>query len=47
MDTPLLKLLGGMRVAELVDTDPGTGGAILLPPVVRRVEASAARAEAL
>ena len=30
--------LGGVRVAELVDADPSTGGnAVLLPPVVRRV----------
>jgi hypothetical protein len=30
--------LGGVGVAELVDADPGTGGgAVLLPPVVRRV----------
>ena len=37
MDTPLLKR-GGMRVAGLVDADPGTGGgAILRPPAMRRV----------
>ena len=29
--------LGGVRVAELVDADPGTGGLVLLPPAVRRV----------
>ena len=30
--------LGGVRVAELVDADPGAGGgAVLLPPAVRRV----------
>ena len=30
--------LGGVRVAELVDADPSTGGnAVLLPPVVRRI----------
>ena len=30
--------LAGVRVAELVDADPGVGGgAVLLPPVVRRV----------
>jgi hypothetical protein len=26
MDTPLLKLVAGVRVAELVDADPGAGG---------------------
>src|SRR5215472_18063473 len=30
--------LGGVRVAKLVDADPGTGGgAVLRPPAVRRV----------
>src|SRR5215471_1460236 len=38
METPLLKLLGSVGMAELVDPDldPG-GGAVLLPPAVRRV----------
>ena len=35
---PAVDQLGGVGVAELVDADPGAGGgAVLRPPVVRRV----------